>query len=82
MSKEFHIQQLVSYISGNCSIDEQKSVELWLKLSEDNMMLHNEFKKVWESTSVINNPILINEIIIRAKKFLPQVSDVEIQENR
>ncbi len=60
MSKEFNIQQLVSYISGNCSSDEQKSVELWLKLSQDNMMLHNEFKQVWESTSVINKPFEID----------------------
>ena len=60
MSNEFHIQQLVSYLSGNCSKEEQLAVESWLKLSKDNQMMYNEFKQVWESTSVRTNSFLIN----------------------
>lgn len=60
MNKELNIQQLVSYLTGNCSKEEQGLVEQWLALSNDNMMLFDEYKQVWDSTSVINDSCLIN----------------------
>jgi transmembrane sensor len=60
MNKEFHIQQLVSYVSGNCSDEEQMAVELWMQLSEDNMMLYDEYRLVWDSTSARNTSKLID----------------------
>lgn len=54
MNKEFNIQYLVSFITGNCSKKEQKMVGEWINLSEDNRLMYEEFKKVWETT-IINN---------------------------
>ena len=52
MNKEFDIQKLVSYLTGNCSKKEQLMVENWIALSDDNALLFDEFKKVWNSSSV------------------------------
>jgi len=52
MNKEFNIHQLVSYLTGNCSKEEQLLVEQWIALSDDNMLLFDELKKVWDSSSV------------------------------
>ena len=60
MNIESEIQQLVSYVSGNCSLDEQKSVDNWIKLSKDNEMLYADYKKIWESTKVNKQSILID----------------------
>jgi len=55
MNQELNIQQLVSYITDNCSKSERELVEKWLALSNDNMLLFDEFKKVWDSSSVKND---------------------------
>lgn len=55
MNKEFNIQLLVSYITGNCSTEEQKMVEEWLNISSENLKLLNEYKHVWENTTLNNN---------------------------
>lgn len=60
MNKELEIQQLISYVSDNCSAEEQKSVEAWIKLSRDNEMLYTDYKQVWESTSAKKQSILID----------------------
>ena len=60
MNKEFDIQQLVSYLTGNCSKKEQELVEQWLHMSDDNMGLFNEFKQAWDYTSVKNDSCLID----------------------
>lgn len=60
MNRELEIQQLVSYVSGNCSADEQKSVEAWIKLSKDNELLYADYKRVWDSTSFQKQSILID----------------------
>ena len=60
MNKELNIQQLVSYVTGNCSKNDQKLVEQWLDMSDDNMMLFDEFKQVWDYTSVKNDSCLID----------------------
>jgi len=54
-NKEFNIQYLVSFITGNCSTQEQKMVEQWINLSVDNTLLYVEFKKAWETTSINND---------------------------
>lgn len=60
MNKELEIQQLVSCISGNCSLVEQEAVDAWVKLSKDNEVLYSEYKQAWESSSVKKQSMLIN----------------------
>ncbi|MFK5857536.1 MAG: FecR domain-containing protein [Bacteroidota bacterium] len=60
MNKEFDIQQLVSYLTGNCSQKEQELVEQWIALSKDNMLLFDELKRVWNSSSIINGKHEVN----------------------
>ncbi len=60
MNKEFNIQQLVSYLTGNCSKNEQKVVEHWLTLSDENMLLYEEFKQVWESSAAGGDSCLVD----------------------
>jgi len=52
MNRDFDIDQLVSYLTGNSSKKEQLLVEQWIALSEENMLLFDEFKKVWDSSSI------------------------------
>lgn len=54
MNQELNIQQLVSYLTGNCSLQEQESVEQWMIMSKENTLLFDEFKQVWD-LSVVNN---------------------------
>jgi ferric-dicitrate binding protein FerR (iron transport regulator) len=54
VNKDFNIQHLVSYLSGNCSKTEQEMVKEWISLSDDNMLLFEDFKKVWDTTTVEN----------------------------
>ncbi len=51
MYRESEIQQLVSYVTGNCSPDEQQAVISWVKLSKDNEKLYADYKMIWESTN-------------------------------
>ncbi len=85
MNNEFHIQQLVSYITGNCSEEEQMAVELWMQLSEDNMKLYEEFLLAWESSSVRNGSFLI-DVDSRWDDFKKRVNfeteEVEVPVNR
>jgi len=60
MSKELDIQLLVSYVSGNCSVDEQKAVEAWVNLSKDNEMLYADYQRIWNSTSVKKQSVLVD----------------------
>ncbi len=60
MNRELDIQQLVSYLTGNCSKKEQGLVEQWLNMSDDNMSLFDEFKQAWDYTSVRNDSCLID----------------------
>lgn len=60
MSKELEIQQLISYVSGNCSAEEQKTVEAWVKLSPDNELLYADYQRVWESTSARKQSVLVD----------------------
>ncbi len=60
MDKEFHIQQLVSYITDNCSTEEQNEVKIWLKSSKDNQVIYDDFLEVWNSTSVKKESILVD----------------------
>ncbi|MBC8321314.1 MAG: FecR domain-containing protein [Bacteroidetes bacterium] len=60
MNKELNIQQLVSYITGNCSKKERELVELWLGTSNENMLLFNEFKMVWDASAPQNASCLID----------------------
>ncbi len=60
MSKELDIQQLVSYLTGNSSKKTEAKVEQWLMMSNENMMLFDDFKQVWDSTAVKNDPCLID----------------------
>ena len=60
MDQEYNIQQLVSYLTGNCTKKEQELVEQWLNTSDDNMLMFNEFKQVWESSDIVNQSCLID----------------------
>lgn len=60
MSRELDIQQLVSYLTGNCSKKSEEKVEQWLTMSNENMMLFDDFKQVWDATAVKNDPCLID----------------------
>lgn len=60
MNKELNIQQLVSYVTGNCSKKQQESAEQWLNMSNDNMMLFDELKQVWDLTAANNESCLID----------------------
>ena len=60
MNKELDIQQLISYLTGNCSSDEQMKVEQWINLSEENKMLFDEFKLVWENSGSNVDSFLID----------------------
>jgi len=60
MNKELDIQQLISYLTGNCSSDEQMVVEQWMNLSEDNKMLFDEFKLAWENSGSNVDSFLID----------------------
>jgi len=60
MDQEYNIQQLVSYLTGNCTKKDQKLVEQWLNISDDNMLMFNEFKQVWESSTIVNQSYLID----------------------
>lgn len=60
MSKELNIQQLVSYLTGNLSKKNEEKVEQWLTMSNENMMLFDDFKQVWDATAVTNDPCLID----------------------
>lgn len=60
MNKELDIQQLVSYLTGNCSQKVEEKVEQWLTMSNENMMLFDDFKQVWDATAVNNDPCLID----------------------
>lgn len=52
MINDSNIQQLVSYLSGNCSKNEQKLVEEWIYMSTENKLLFDEFKLVWDHSSL------------------------------
>lgn len=56
MNRELNIQQLVSYLTGNCSKKKEQKVEQWLTMSNENMMLFDDFKQVWDATAVNNDP--------------------------
>lgn len=60
MNKEFNIDLLVSYVTGNCSSDEQKQVELWLNENPDNQNILEEYNSVWNSAGINDNDCLIN----------------------
>ncbi len=60
MNRELNIQQLVSYLTGNCSKKKEQKVEQWLTMSNENMMLFDDFKQVWDATAVNNDPCLID----------------------
>ncbi len=60
MSKELDIQQLVSYLTQNCSKGEELMVEQWINSSEDNKVLFDEFKLVWENSAIKNDSCLID----------------------
>jgi len=51
MNRELNIQKLVSYLTNNCSKEEQELVEKWINMSSENAMLYDDFKKVWETTT-------------------------------
>jgi len=60
MSRELEIQRLISYITDNCTDAERLTVELWINSSEENRSLYNEYKLIWNSSKVENNPVLID----------------------
>lgn len=60
MNKELDIQQLVSYLTGNCSSKEQIMVEQWISMSEENKMLFDEFKLVWGNSDSKHDLFLID----------------------
>lgn len=60
MNTELNIQQLVSYLTGNCSKDEQKLVEQWMTMSKENVMLFEEFKQVWDHSTVKSDSCFID----------------------
>ena len=55
MNNEFDIQLLVSYLTGDCSQNEQLQVEQWIAMSNENANMFDEFKQVWDSSSVKSN---------------------------
>ncbi|NOY50876.1 MAG: DUF4974 domain-containing protein [Chlorobi bacterium] len=60
MNKEFNIQLLVSYLTGNCSDIERNQFEAWLAESEENKATLEEYKAVWNSSGINDNACLIN----------------------
>ena len=60
MNNDFDIQLLVAYLTGNCSEKEQETVDAWLLSSNDNVLLFNDFKKVWGLTSSNNRSYIID----------------------
>jgi ferric-dicitrate binding protein FerR (iron transport regulator) len=60
MNKEFNIQLLVSYLTGNCSDIERNQLEEWLAESEENKATLEEYKAVWNSSGINDNACLIN----------------------
>jgi len=60
VNKEFNIEQIVSYLTGNCSKDEQEIVEQWINLSKDNALLFEEFKQVWDLSTVKRDSCIVD----------------------
>jgi len=60
MNKDFNIQLLVSYLTGNCSKGEQKQVEDWLSESPQNKEIMEEYRTVWSSSGLNDSDCLIN----------------------
>ncbi len=60
MDQEYNIQQLVSYLTGNCTKKEQELVKQWLNMSGDNMLMFNDFKRVWESSAIVDQSCLVD----------------------
>lgn len=60
MNKDFNIQLLVSYLTGNCSKEEQKQVEDWLSESPQNKEIMEEYRTVWSSSGLNDSDCLIN----------------------
>lgn len=81
MKEDFNIQLLVSYLTGNCSKEEQKLVEGWLSESPENKVTLEEYRTVWASSGLNDSACLIN--IDRAwddfksKTNFDQVEEVE-----
>ncbi len=51
---------MVSNLNENCSESEQKAFEKWLLLSEENKMMYEDYRKVWENTSVDNESYVVD----------------------
>jgi len=60
MNQDLNIQLLVSFLSGNTSKEESILVEEWINLSDENTLLFDEFKKVWELSASKLEPIPID----------------------
>ncbi len=60
MKEDFNIQLLVSYLTGNCSKEEQKQVEAWLSESPQNKAMLEEYRTVWASSGLNDSACLIN----------------------
>ena len=86
MNRELNIQKLVSYLTGNSSVKDEKKVEEWLTMSNENMMLFDDFKQVWDATTVKNDPCLIDidstwEDFIRRTNF-SETQSIKIADNK
>ena len=60
MKEDFNIQLLVSYLTGNCSKEEQKQVEAWLSESPQNKAMLEEYRTVWACSGLNDSACLIN----------------------
>ena len=47
-----NIELLGKYLSGNCSDREKISIESWLKQSPDNQAVYDQYKQLWNYTSM------------------------------
>lgn len=79
MNQELNIQQLVSYLTGNCSLKEQESVEQWMTMSKENALLFDEFKQVWD-LSVVNSDSCFIDIDKSWNNFKERANFIEESE--
>lgn len=51
---------IISYLSGNCSPEEEKKLLSWVKQSTDNEAYFNKFKYAWIASIQLKSPVLEN----------------------
>ena len=86
MKEKFNISLLGKYLSGNCTAEEQNSVQAWINSTPENQAVFEEYQKVWMLSGMDNAQLDVdvdagwNELTRRIKSF--EVLQADIREEK